>query len=85
MFCPRLSGREVRTVGPTVLVRNMTSGSPAEAAGAEVGDILRTVNGKAPRDVPHAVELVAATPLGGTFELAVLRGPDALTLEVPAR
>ena len=72
-------------VGATVLVKSVLPGSPAEGAGVAEGDILRTVNGTPPRDVAHAGELVAATPLGGAVELVVLRGPETAALTVPAR
>lgn len=68
---------------PSVVVKQVDGGSPAEAAGIELWDILVRYNGVELKDAIHFGELTGA---GGTGQrkLVVRRGDEETTLAVPA-
>jgi S1-C subfamily serine protease len=63
-----------------ILVRGVESGSPAEAAGVEAGDLIVSAGGRAIRDADDLHDALLA--LEHPFELGIVRGADDLTLTV---
>ncbi len=64
------------------LVADVTSDSPAEKAGVKRGDVIVAYNGKQVEDSSALPTLVAATPVGKTVPVEVLRNGKTTTLEV---
>jgi serine protease Do len=64
------------------LVADVTEGSPAEKSGMERGDVIISYNGKKVEDSSSLPTLVAATPVGKTVPVEVLRGGKPKTLDV---
>jgi S1-C subfamily serine protease len=64
------------------LVAGVTSGSPAEKAGLEPGDLVVAWNGERIVDAQHLVHLVASTAPGAEATITVIRGGDEVTLEI---
>ncbi|MBI3302256.1 MAG: DegQ family serine endoprotease [Deltaproteobacteria bacterium] len=64
------------------LVADVTGGSPAEKAGIARGDVIVAYNGKKVEDSSALPALVAATPVGKTVPVAIIREGKAKTLEV---
>jgi putative serine protease PepD len=56
-----------------VVVERVAEGSPAAAAGLEVGDVVTAVDGVAVRDVDDLLRAVRAAGVGGTIELTARR------------
>jgi len=56
-----------------VLVNRIASGSPADAAGIEVGDVLREVNGREITDTQVLRYQLATLPVGTTTRFAITR------------
>ncbi|MGH9363154.1 MAG: S1C family serine protease, partial [Thermoanaerobaculia bacterium] len=82
----RLAERQRGAEGPeqALLVVGVTPGSPAEAAGVLVGDVLLELDGhpvEAPEDL---LELLSGDRIGRGVPLRVLRGSDARELAVTA-
>lgn len=65
-----------------VMINSVIPGTPAEAAGLERGDIIIRVNGKRAPNYIGFRELIAAKPMGATFELAILRNGARKEIEV---
>lgn len=66
----------------TVIVSSVDPGSPADAAGLRVGDVITQVQSRpvgAPIDVTEAVDALHA---GDTLEIQVVRGSDTYTARV---
>lgn len=68
-----------------VIVNEVAEGSPAEAAGVLVGDIVTAINGEAvatPQEAAEAVAQAIATAVVGEFDvtLTVTRGEESLDL-----
>lgn len=84
---PYLGARPERPMDGTGVPRSFTvgvvdAGSPAEAAGLKVGDVITSVNGTAvsdPRDAMNAVHDLAP---GDTLSLGVTRDGTTMTLTV---
>ena len=57
-----------------VVVRRMERGGPAEKSGIEVGDIVRSANGREVRNCSDFLAYFSAMQVGDTFELEILRG-----------
>jgi len=55
------------------LVAEVTKGSPAERGGLESGDIITAFNGKEIHEMNELPRLVAATPVGKTVTVTILR------------
>ena len=64
-----------------VLVREVESGSPAEAAGIAEGDLLIEAAGREIRE-PDDVYDALGTVSGGSMTLMVVRGAEERTVEV---
>ncbi|MCU0660939.1 MAG: DegQ family serine endoprotease [Myxococcota bacterium] len=68
--------------GQGALVAEVTSGSPAEAAGVQAGDIVVEVAGKAVKDSRSLQNAVAGLKPGSKVKLKVIRNKDAKNLDV---
>ena len=66
-----------------VILSDVEPEGPADQAGAKVGDIVLTLNGKIMRTAPQLEMEIFRAPKGQKATLAVLRGSDHLTIEVP--
>ena len=66
-----------------VLINNLYPGGPAAAAGIEVGDIVRTVDGREVFDAPGLDYRIATRPLGAPTEIEILRDGEARKVIVP--
>ena len=64
------------------LVAAIVDGSPAQKAGIEVGDVIRTFNGIAINDSSDLPPLVGAMAPGSRAKLGVLRGDKGLNVDV---
>lgn len=65
------------------LIMEVSEGSPAEAAGIQVGDIVTEYNGKTVMDMDTLVELVNATEIGDTVTIHIVRdGKEGLDLNL---
>jgi len=69
-----------RTYG--VVVSDVLPGSPAEAAGVEIGDVLASVDGKAADSLPLVAFHFYLLETGDKVHLEVLRGKDRLVFNV---
>jgi serine protease Do len=65
-----------------VLVADVQSATPAEAAGVKAGDVITAVNGKAVSDPRGLARMVADLHPGTAATLTVLRDGDTKTLQV---
>ena len=79
--------RELRAIDPTlpadgIIVRAVLPDSPASAAGVEVLDLLRTINGAPVRSVTDVLNAVDAASVGDTLDVAVDRRGNPLHLHV---
>ncbi len=59
------------------LVAEVTKGSPAEKGGLQSGDIITSFNGKEIHEMNELPRLVAATPIGKTVTVTILRKGNA--------
>ena len=66
------------------LVAEAFKGSPAEKAGIEQGDIILQFNGKDIAESKELPRMMAATPVGDTVALKVLRNGKTITCQVNA-
>jgi serine protease Do len=66
-----------------VILSDVEPEGPADQAGAKVGDIVLTLNGKIMRTAPQLEMEIFRAPTGQKATMAVLRGSDHLTIEVP--
>ena len=72
-------------MGRTIVrVADVLSGSPAEAAGLEDGDIVRTIDGQAPANTGEFIDRVSGRA-GERIMLGIERDGAALTLPVQVR
>ena len=65
-----------------LLIVATTAGSPAEAAGVLVGDILLQFDGSPVQSTDDLLDLLAADRAGRTVPLALLRGGAPLSVQV---
>jgi len=70
-----------RTYG--VVVSDVLPGSPAEAAGVEIGDVLAAVDGKAADSLPLVAFHFYLLETGDKVHLDILRGKARLVFDVP--
>lgn len=66
-----------------VILSDVEPEGAADKAGAKVNDIVLTLNGKMMRAAPQLEMEIFRAPMGQKMSLAVLRGSDHLTIEVP--
>jgi serine protease Do len=66
-----------------VILSDVEPEGSADRAGAKVGDIVLTLNGRIMRTAPQLEMEIFRSPMGQKVSLAVLRGSDHLTIEVP--
>jgi serine protease Do len=66
-----------------VILSDVEPEGQADKAGAKVGDIVLTLNGKMMHTAPQLEMEIFRAPMGQKVTLAVLRGSDHLTIEVP--
>ena len=71
----------VRPVGAHV--KEVTKGSPADAAGIRPDDVIVEFNGTRVEDDDHLLSLVSMTPTGSSVTLVVFREQGQITLEMP--
>jgi S1-C subfamily serine protease len=74
-------GISIETTDAGVVVTEVIPGSPAAAAGIQVGDVIAAVNGTAVEDARSLSELIAALDVGTTAALEVTREGESLALE----
>jgi serine protease Do len=65
-----------------VILSDVEPEGQADKAGAKVGDIVLTLNGKAMHTAPQLEMEIFRAPRGHNVSLAVLRGSDHLTIDV---
>lgn len=65
-----------------LLVEQVTSGSPAEDAGIEAGDVLAAIDGQAFTSVIGAIELINSKAPGDAVDLYIYRAGDYQTITV---
>ena len=66
-----------------VILSDVEPEGQADKAGVKVGDIVLTLNGKVMHSAPQLEMEIFRAPTGEKATLAVLRGSDHLTIEVP--
>jgi serine protease Do len=64
------------------LVEDVTKGSPADKAGLQQGDVIRSVNGSSVASKDQLTSAIASTNPGTTVKLGILRDGKAMTLSV---
>ncbi|MFQ5625075.1 MAG: DegQ family serine endoprotease [Methyloligellaceae bacterium] len=64
------------------LVASVTKGSPAEASGLKVGDVILSFDGANVESMRGLPRLVAQTPIGKTVDVEILRDDKKKTLKV---
>jgi len=64
------------------LVADVTKGAPAEKAGIERGDVIVSFDGKEVREMRDLPFIVAATPVGKTVNVEVIRKGEKKRFEV---
>jgi serine protease Do len=73
--------RLARTYG--VIVSDVMPGSPAEAAGLQIGDVLAAVDGRAADSLPLVAFHFYLLETGDKVHLDIFRGKDRLAFDVP--
>ena len=66
-----------------VVITRVESGSPADTAGIETGDIVLSVNGRAVRQVSDLRNAIGLLRVGETVTLRVRRDGDVMEIAVP--
>src|SRR2546426_7234375 len=66
-----------------VVVSDVLPGSPAEAAGVQIGDVLAAVDGKSADNLPLVAFHFYLLETGDKVHLDILRGKGRLAFEVP--
>jgi serine protease Do len=82
MHLPKSSDVAQTASGYGALIAGVNSGSPAEQAGLQPGDIVLSVNGKPVRDPRALAQAIAAVTPGSHASLDVVRDGAARTVEV---
>jgi serine protease Do len=65
-----------------VVISDVTPGSPAMAAGVQIGDLLTSVDGKPADNLPYVSFHLISHETGDKVRLDVLRGKDRLSFDV---
>jgi serine protease Do len=68
-----------------VIVTTVQPDSPAASAGIKVGDVVLKINGRDVADIQDLRFRLATMPVGGKVRLTIMRGKEAMDLEVPLR
>jgi serine protease Do len=66
-----------------VVVSDVLPGSPAEAAGVQIGDVLAAVDGKSADNLPLVAFHFYLLETGDKVHLDIFRGKDRLAFDVP--
>jgi serine protease Do len=66
-----------------VIVSDVLPGSPAEAAGVQIGDVVAAVDGRAADNLPLVAFHFYLLETGDKAHLDILRGKDRLVFDVP--
>jgi serine protease Do len=66
-----------------VIISDVQPGSPAEAAGVQIGEVLAAVDGRAAENLPFVAFHFFSVQFGEKVHLDVLRGKDRLAFDVP--
>lgn len=61
-------------------VTNVVLGSPADRAGFEVGDVIKSFGGDRVCDGDHLIAVVRASSIGATPEVSLQRGAESMVL-----
>jgi len=67
-----------------VLISDVAPGSPAEAAGLQIGEVLVAVDGRPAENVPFVAFRFSSLEAGEKVHLDVLRGSERIAFDVPA-
>jgi serine protease Do len=67
------------------IVANVQPGSPAEAAGLRVGDVIVSLNNAAPSDERALLRTIATTPIGQEMAVSLWRDGKPATLNVTVK
>ncbi len=65
-----------------VLIGRVRSGSPAEKAGLQSGDVITAIDGKRVRDLPAVRNRIGLVRLGQQMSLEIIRETKPLTIQV---
>ena len=65
-----------------VFVSRVVEDGPADKAGMEAEDIITRINGVAIQDGDHLIEVVAATGVGSTVPVDLIRGGKTMTVNI---
>ena len=65
-----------------VFVGQVVEGGPADRAGMKAEDVITHIDGAAIRDGDHLIEVVAATGVGSTVPVKLLRGGKPMTVHI---
>jgi len=66
-----------------VIISDITPGSPAIAAGLQIGDVIAAVDGRPADNLPYLAFHFYTRETGDKIRLDILRGKDRLTFDVP--
>ncbi len=65
-----------------IFVSQVVEGGPAERAGMQAEDVITHIDGVAIRDGDHLIEVVAATGVGSTVPVKLIRGGKPMTVNI---
>ncbi len=75
-------GVQVEDTDDGLMVESVVSGSPAEDAGLQAGDIITSINGESVEEARILVELIRSFRGGETITVGILRNGEAQELEI---
>jgi serine protease DegS len=67
---------------PGILISNVATGSPADLAGVQVGDILLAIDDEIISNAANTLDFIAETPPGTLLQLTIVRNEKSLTIQV---
>jgi serine protease Do len=68
-----------------VIISDVAPGSPAEAAGVRIGDILLTVDGKNADNLPYVAFHMLSREAGEKVHFGILRGTTQMSFDIPLK